>query len=864
MIPVSEEDQSAASWTWRAIQEIQGGEAADARAMLAEAIRLDPDFETAWLWFATLARSDGERRFIYERVVALNPDSPAAGDLARTPPVRPTPPPELAALVEPPIPEMFGGAKPVRAKRRPRWPFALGALLAIVLLAAGGYAFYDYWDSRDQQEPLYLAFVADYSGPGGPLAREMEQAVRLYLEIVNSAGGIGNHPVELVTFDDENDLTVAVHRAQEIASDDRILAVIGHRTSVTAMAAKPVYEAERIPVITGTATADTLTMFSDWHFRTVIDNRQQGELLAAYVSSVLGEEAVTLVVESNVYGHSLAESFVRVFRAGGGEITARFDLSSDSEVRAEELPALVDQLAADGNDTPIFLAANAVVAQEAIIALRDAGRSNLLIGADAIGFDSFLESFADLPAERHDPGFYTNGLFATAPVMMDSLTGDGVRTLALFEQEYGYTPSWRALTTFDAAISLVNALTSSLEAIDDGLDVDLQRAAIRNALAAADGPDVAIPGTTGPIWFDEANSVVRPVAIGEAHQHQFSSAPIQLSLFREGSITHHVSEDDIVQVGELRFHQKRVAFAGIDITLIRDLSSRDETFFADFYFWLKYPGSDDAADFVFTNWTNIEDFLIDEVRASEIDGLNYRLYRITGTFKSRLQFQDYPFDRQALNIQIQNRHLSSDELVYAVYPDFLRTPPHELLTTGEYANESILQLPNWRAESMAMVQATIGTVSALGDPRLDQTGSGLEHSELIATVLIERKVEQFLIKNLLPLAILVVITYISLFFSHTQTTERVSFGITGALTGAVLLSGVTGLLPDIGYTLAIEWAFYAFIVLSAGCILVALIGHRWQEAKQFTELRQLDTAARILYPLIVAVVVVAYWYHFFK
>ena len=102
------------------------------------------------------------------------------------------------------------------------------------------------------------------------------------------------------------------------------------------------------------------------------------------------------------------------------------------------------------------------------------------------------------------------------------------------------------------------------------------------------------------------------------------------------------------------------------------------------------------------------------------------------------------------------------------------------------------------------------------------------------------------------------ITYISLFFSHEQTTERVSFGITGVLTGAVLLSGISGLLPDVGYTVAIEWAYYVFIILSGLCILVALIGGRFNENRQFTEMRRLDRVAQFGYPLAMIATVLTY------
>jgi branched-chain amino acid transport system substrate-binding protein len=90
----------------------------------------------------------------------------------------------------------------------------------------------------------------------------------------------------------------------------------------------------------------------------------------------------------------------------------------------------------------------------------------------------------------------------------------------------------------------------------------------------------------------------------------------------------------------------------------------------------------------------------------------------------------------------------------------------------------------------------------------------------------------------------------------------VSFGITGILTAAVLLSAVTSGLPQVGYTVAIEWGFYAFIFLSLICILIGLIGDRLYEQRRFNDLRRLELFARIFYPTFVIVVVLAYFLHY--
>lgn len=106
--------------------------------------------------------------------------------------------------------------------------------------------------------------------------------------------------------------------------------------------------------------------------------------------------------------------------------------------------------------------------------------------------------------------------------------------------------------------------------------------------------------------------------------------------------------------------------------------------------------------------------------------------------------------------------------------------------------------------------------------------------------------------------LLALATYTSLWFAHTQTGARVSFGITGILTGAVLLTEVTSSLPNVGYAVAIELAYYVFILLSGGLVVVGLVGDRLNEQRNIVALRCLDLTAPIAFPAVVLLTGLAY------
>ncbi len=53
------------------------GRLADARALFARALLVNPESEAGWLWFATVAEDPGEQRYALNRAMAINPESSA-------------------------------------------------------------------------------------------------------------------------------------------------------------------------------------------------------------------------------------------------------------------------------------------------------------------------------------------------------------------------------------------------------------------------------------------------------------------------------------------------------------------------------------------------------------------------------------------------------------------------------------------------------------------------------------------------------------------------------------------------------------------------------------------------------------------
>ncbi|MCO5220508.1 MAG: ABC transporter substrate-binding protein [Thermomicrobiales bacterium] len=544
---------TAAGWTRNAIQEINTGEHSDARQMLAAALRLDPNYVTAWIWFGSIATDEAEQRYCYERAVEIDPASVVAERLARIKTTESRPPAELQDLEAPPLPEEFGGAQLEKAKpSRAWWPLVLISAVVLVILFGGIWALWP--RSEDRGEPIYLAFVAGLTGTGAESALQMERALGIYVDYVNRSGGVEGRPIEVVSFDDQDNEDRGVEVANEIVEDGRFVAVVGHRFSGPAIAAAPIYQAAGIPMIAPSATADGLTEGCDWCFRTVFDNHTQGRMIASYVRGVLDDDEVVLIVEESSYGESLADGFAIVYEEAGGSIDATYTLPADPSVAGATMQQAAEAIASEHEGKLVVMAANVDLAGPLLIALRTAGIDGTIFGSDSVGAPSFLESVNAAAAEQ-GLGVVTNGLYASAPVFSDSLNGDAVRLADRFEDDFGIMPTWRALTTADAGVAIVSGLEAQGLAIER-MPITEQREAIREFLNTLTSPDTSIPGFVGPIYFDASRTAQRPVTIGIASGDFYNSAPRQLV-----PLTAHIQDEardvETIRVGGSRICRPR-------------------------------------------------------------------------------------------------------------------------------------------------------------------------------------------------------------------------------------------------------------------------------------------------------------------
>jgi hypothetical protein len=390
---------------------------------------------------------------------------------------------------------------------------------------------------------------------------------------------------------------------------------------------------------------------------------------------------------------------------------------------------------------------------------------------------------------------------------------------------------------------------------------DEDRQQIKNWLAAQTNPLQATAGLTGPIYFDERQSLPQPVRIGRCVEGHVVSAPIQLEAVPNPALIDldaELSAGHAIRIQQTFYRLQRVVYTGIDINQISRIDPSKGSFTADFYLWFRYAGDNQVRDVDLNAASEKSPYdpktpLLEQ----KANGLNYSLYRVHGDFRTTYDFHSYPFDAQALTLRLNNPRMTRQEVIYAIDTFGLKLP------RPDGGVSRLRPLSNWNFSNIRYESDTLTSNSTRGQPGAFHSNYETQFSEFNTVINIKRRTLVYLFKNLLPLLLLVLVVYVTLYFPPSLTKERLTIAISAMLASAVLLTAINSQLTDVGYPTAIEYGFYAFFALCLYCVLAALIAERLHNRKNQIAAQRFDLAARITYPVITAAVFVGYYFRYF-
>jgi branched-chain amino acid transport system substrate-binding protein len=342
-------------------------------------------------------------------------------------------------------------------------------------------------------DPLRIASALVIAGPNETLGIDSQTGVEVAIE---DRGEVLGHPIELQAEDGGCSAEGGQTAATKIASDESIVAVVGHNCSSSCTPAAPIYADAGMTMISPSCTAPALTApdsHSPSFLRTCHNDQVQGRVMAEYAYNELGVTTAATIHDGSPYAEQLQQVFADRFVELGGEITAQEAVNvGDTDMR----PVLTSIATAEPELLyyPIFIAEGAFITTQAKEI--DGLENTLLAGADGMISPDFVDA-----AQEAAEGMYFSG-----PDL--AFTGDQYESFkATYTEISGQENPISVFHAhaYDAANMIFNAIEAVAKQDPDG-NLLIGRQALRDELYAT----ANFNGITGNLNCDENGDCADP------------------------------------------------------------------------------------------------------------------------------------------------------------------------------------------------------------------------------------------------------------------------------------------------------------------------------------------------------------------
>jgi len=521
---------------------------------------------------------------------------------------------------------------------------------------------------HDEINTIYIAMVAPLSGADHSTGKSFLKGINLYLDKINHQGGVNGKRILLDIYDDENNPQKAEQQAMDIARLNRNVAVIGHHYSSCSIKAGKIYQRYHIPAITPTSTNVKVTKDNPWYFRTVVSDKLQTRFLAMYAKNIFpGKTRVSIIHENMEYGKYLARVFKQSAKKMGIRVKYRWEFDNHQKELDKRLESIVRQLKHKKNAGIVFLATHATEGAKLLQLIKKYHIENPILAPDSFTSKSFRHSVSQLPKEKENPGYYTNGLYVTTPMIIDMLNEKGQLFKHEFENTFHEAPDWHAAFAYDTISLLVGAMKKK-PFNGDISTLNQDRNQIRQSLSSLNSIHNAMEGVTGYVYFDDNGDSQKSVFTG-IYKHQqivstFTQFQVVPNIYEVPNYTSEIKQKRIIPFDDQYMFKISTVYTGIEIKKIFDIDMRNMTYGLDFYLWFRYKGNIHPENITFLNAAEKID-IGEPVDQEHNDDVSYKAYHIRGRFKADFIPGAYAYKERLVGVSFCHKDLTRNNLIYA-------------------------------------------------------------------------------------------------------------------------------------------------------------------------------------------------------
>ena len=325
-------------------------------------------------------------------------------------------------------------------------------------------------------QEIRIGQFGSMTGGEATFGQSTDKGIRLAIDAKNAAGGIKGKKIVLITEDNQGKPDEASTVVKKLITQDKVIALLGEVASTRSLAAAPIAQQYKIPMISPSSTNPKVTQVGDYIFRVCFIDPFQGPVMARFAKENLKFNKVAILKDlKSDYSMGLSEFFVQKFKEMGGEIVSEQNFQTgDSDFKAQ-----LTQIRSKNPEAifiPAYYTEVGLIARQA----RQLGIKAILLGGD--GWDS--PKLSEIGQAAIDGAYFSNHYSTESP---NPKTQEFIKA---YQEKFNEVPDGLAASGYDAAMILLQAMEKAPE---------LTSTAIRDQIAST----VDFDGATGKITINK-------------------------------------------------------------------------------------------------------------------------------------------------------------------------------------------------------------------------------------------------------------------------------------------------------------------------------------------------------------------------
>ena len=228
----------------------------------------------------------------------------------------------------------------------------------------------------------------------------------------------------------------------------------------------------------------------------------------------------------------------------------------------------------------------------------------------------------------------------------------------------------------------------------------------------------------------------------------------------------------------------------------------------------------------------------------EPDGTVLYRQRYVGAFTQPLRLRSFPFDRQTFHIQLVALRYGPDEVMFVPDQNWINNG----LRQGAGIASSIT-LPDWTIEKWDTKPVAYALT-----PGLEYSGYAFEFTAA-------RNVQHYILKVILPLILIVMMSWIVFWIDPRETSSQISVAITSMLTLIAYRFAIDSQLPRLAYTTRLDAFILTSTLLVFFCLIEVLVTTILHNNQRTAPAKKIDRYCRVIFPGIFALATIGIFFH---